>query len=94
MADTDNTLETPSTQAVDGVSVPSQITINIGSGSSVPGLSGLVKTSELDERLKGLASAEQVNTLSATVAELAAQPRVVRLGTLDPVPVGFADLPL
>ena len=33
MADTDNTPGTPSTTQVDGVSVPSQITINIGGGS-------------------------------------------------------------
>ena len=86
MADTDNTPETPSATQVDGVSVPSQITINIGGGPTASGLSGLVKTSELDERLKGLASAEQVATLSADVASLTAQPRVLRLGTLDLVP--------
>lgn len=86
MADTDNTPEMPSTAQVDGVSVPSQITINIGGGSAAPDLSGLVKTSELDERLKRLATVERVTTLSATVADLAVQPRVIRLGTLDPVP--------
>lgn len=86
MADTDNTPETPSTAQVGGVSVPSQITINIGGGSSAPDFSGLVKASELDERLKGLASVEQVSSLSTTVADLASQPRVIRLGTLDPVP--------
>nr|DAS82334.1 MAG TPA: hypothetical protein [Caudoviricetes sp.] len=53
MADTDNTSETPSTTQVDGVSVPSQITINIGGGSAAPDL----RLGTLDrgpgERLRG-----------------------------------------